>query len=115
MKNTLLTAGMIAGAMALLGLPGMARAEFITGAELAKACAPTTREAASCNAFIAGALDEVEATPELKARICLPPGTKLGVLRQSVSSFVQERPDAARGSAVALVNAMVTSHFPCKS
>ena len=105
---------LIAGVL-LAALPLGAHAEFITGVELAKACAPSTREAASCNAFIAGALDEVEATPELKARICLPPGTKLGVLRRRIASFVQERADATHGSAVALVNAMVTSHFPCKT
>ncbi len=88
---------------------------FISGADLAKACAPNSRESASCTAFIAGAMDEADTTPELKGKVCLPAGTKLKVLRESVASFVAERPDAAKGSGVALVNAMVSSHFPCKA
>lgn len=114
MRHRLIIAGMLALPIAL-ALPSGARAQaFISGAELAKACAPSSRESASCTAFIAGAMDEVAATPELKAKVCLPAGTKLKTLREGLASYVTEHPDAARGTGVELVNAMVVSHFPCK-
>lgn len=112
MRHTLIIAGMLALPV-MLAAHG-ARAQFISGAELAKACALNSRESASCTAFIAGAMDEVAVTPELKAKVCLPAGTKLKTLRESLASYVAERPDAARGTGVELVNAMVVSHFPCK-
>ncbi len=102
-------------AAVLLCLAGSAHAEaFISGAQLVKACtgkAPADR--AACDGFVAGAMDQVQAAPELKGKLCLPGGTKLGVLREGVGRYASSHADAAKGSAVALVDDMVRAEYPC--
>ena len=95
--------------------PSAARAEsFVTGSQLASACAShVTADERSCSGYIAGALDEVVETPDSKAGICPPAKTKLGVLREAVAKFGKEQPDAAKGSGVALVHAMLKANYPC--
>ncbi len=103
-------------AVAVCASPLAAHAQtFISGSELVKACAVGSREPQSCNAFIAGALDEVTTVQELKGKVCLPSGTKLRTLREDVVSFAAERPETTRGSGVAMLNAMVSSRFPCRA
>ena len=95
--------------------PGCGHAqEFVSGSQLAQACAsryPTGMR--DCDGFIAGVLDTVAAAPELRGKLCPPPHTRLGALREAVGSFGQQHPDATHGSGVALLQSMMTANYPC--
>ncbi len=99
----------------LLSVARSARAqEFVTGTQLAQACAsryPTgTRD---CDGYIAGVLDTVAGAPELKGKLCPPPHTKLGTLREALGTFGEQHPEATKGSGVALLQSMMKANYPC--
>ena len=107
----------LAAASCLAGAGVLAPAHaqsFVTGSQLATACASrAVPDERSCSGYIAGALDEVVASPELKAAVCPPASIKLGALREAVAKFGKDKPDEAKGSGVALVHAMLKATYPC--
>ena len=105
-------------AAALAGLAGMTvparAADFISGVQLAHACASRAPvDSGSCDGFIAGALDEVVGNAELRSTICPPAGTKLSVLREALGRYGQQHADDTHGSGVALLHAMLKANYPC--
>ncbi len=111
------TAVLIIGASLGLAMasPGRAHSEtFITGSQLAHACVShAPRDESACDGYIAGALDTVVTTPSLKAAMCLPAHTKLGALRDALGRYGEQKPDDAKGSGVALIQAMLKANYPC--
>ncbi len=98
----------------LAAAKGAQAQEFVTGTQLAQACAsryPTGER--DCDGYIAGVLDTVAAAPELKGRLCPPPHTRLGALREAVGTFGQQHPEATKGSGVALLQSVMKANFPC--
>ena len=99
----------------VIALPRLGHAqEFVTGAQLAQACDsryPTGMR--DCDGYIAGVLDTVASAPELKGKLCLPPHSRLGSLREAVGTYGQQHPEATKGSGVALLQAMMKVMFPC--
>lgn len=94
-------------------LPARA-ADFIDGAQLARACASKApSDSAACGGYVAGALDEVIGSADLRAKICPPPATKLSVLREALGRYGQQHPDQTKGSGIALLHAMMTADYPC--
>ena len=112
-KLPLFAAAAVSVAFTLTPVAGHAQF-FISGAQLATACASHgLADERSCSGYIAGALDEVVANPELKATICPPANTKLGTLREAVARFGKDKPDEAKGSGVAMLHAMLKATYPC--
>ena len=108
-----LTAVSLVALHAVVPRPSHAQS-FITGSQLAIACASrAVADERSCSGYIAGALDEVVGSAELKATICPPANTKLGALREAVAKFGKDKPDEAKGSGVALLHAMLKANYPC--
>lgn len=99
----------------LSALPLAARAQaFIPGNQIVQVCSSTSRQDDfACNGFIAGALDEVSASPELRGAICVPKGTPLKTLRAALVKFAREHADETKGSGVSLLNAMIKTTYPC--
>ena len=106
----------------LLALPALLLAtaaalhaqEFVTGTQLAQACAsryPTGER--DCDGYIAGVLDTVAAAPELRGKLCPPPHTRLGALREAVGTFGQQHPEATKGSGIALLQSVMKANYPC--
>jgi hypothetical protein len=95
--------------------PGAAHAQaFITGSQLAHACAShAPRDESACDGYIAGALDTVVTTPALKATLCPPPHVKLSALREALGHYGEQKPDDAKGSGLALIQAMLKANYPC--
>ena len=106
--------GVVAGLLAVAWACGGHAQEFVSGTQLAQACAsrsPTgTRD---CDGYIAGVLDAVAAAPELKGKLCPPPHTRLGTLREVVGTFGQSHPDATRGSGIGLLQSAIKANYPC--
>ncbi len=86
---------------------------FITGTQLAKACAsrnPTDEQA--CIGYIAGVLDD--ATDNASSGICtLPRGTKLSAMRTAMAKFAEQKPEETKGSGLSLVKALMKAYYPC--
>ncbi len=116
MIRILASAAIVSAGLAGLAVPSQAQAQFfITGSQLAKACAShATRDESACDGYIAGALDVVQATPDLKAQICPPAKVKLSTLREAVGNYGQRKPDDAKGSGIALIQAMLKANYPCQ-
>jgi hypothetical protein len=107
-----------AAAFASLGvtaLPSGAHAQaFISGTQLAKACAShTPADENACNGYIAGSLDEVAVNTDLRATICPPAGTKLSVMRMALAKYGAQNQADTKGSGIALVHAMIKATYPC--
>ena len=103
-----------AAMLAALAVPAARAADFISGAQLARACSSRAPvDTGACDGFIAGALDEVVGNSELRATICPPPSTKLSVLRESMGRYAQQHGDETRGSGVSLLHAMMKATYPC--
>jgi hypothetical protein len=45
--------------------------------------------------------------------MCLPAHTKLGALRDALGRYGEQKPDDAKGSGVALIQAMLKANYPC--
>ena len=111
---TIAFSGALAGMMSL-PLPVQAQA-FVSGSQLSRACSGRAGPAASsCDGYIAGALDAIRDTPELKDKLCPPSGVKLSVLREALGKYGQLHPDDAKGPGVALVAAFIRSTYPCSA
>jgi hypothetical protein len=112
--NTLLAAAGLA-TLGFAALPGTAHAQaFISGTQLAKACASRTpADENACNGYIAGSLDEVAANSDLRTTICPPAGTKLSVLRLALAKYGAGNQADTKGSGIALVHAMIKATYPC--
>ena len=114
MIRSILPAAVFAGIACILpGHPARA-ADFVSGSMLAHACGsrlPT--DLSSCDGYLAGVLDTVTGSSALENRMCPPAGTKLSVLREALGRFGQQHADAAHGSGVALVYAMMKADYPC--
>ena len=88
--------------------------EWVTAAQLARACSghsPTDEH--DCDGYLAGVLDTMAAAPSLSNGVCPPAHTKLGALREALGRFAQQRPEAARGSSLELVQGMIKTNYPC--
>ena len=110
MFRVLAVCGLLAGAW-----PSQGHAQdFVSGAQLEQACAsryPTGMR--DCDGYIAGVLDTVASAPELRGKLCPPPHTRLGALREAVGNFGQQHPDATHGSGIALLQSMMKANYPC--
>ncbi len=88
---------------------------FITGTQLAKACAsrnPTDEQA--CVGYIAGVLDDATAGDDAKSGICtLPRGIKLSAMRTAMAKFAEQKPEETKGSGLSLVKALMKANYPC--
>ncbi len=81
---------------------------------LTKACTSrSASESSLCDGYIAGALDTVSAGSEFRGSICVPPATKLAVLREAMAKYAPGHVDEAKGSGVALLAAMIKANYPC--
>ncbi len=102
--------GFSGAVLGLVLLSGPAHADaFISGTQLAKACAshnPTDEQA--CDGYIAGVLDDATAADDGKSGICtLPHGTKLSAMRAGIAKFAAQKPEEAKGSGLSLVKALM--------
>ena len=105
----------LAAAAGLAAWPQSGRAQaFVSGAQLTKACSGRLpADLFSCDGYIAGTLDYVRETPELKDKVCPPSGTKLAALREALGRYGQQRPSEANGPGVALVVSFIKTTYPC--
>lgn len=88
--------------------------DFISGTQLARACASTAAgDKAACDGYIAGALDVVLNTAELKNTVCPPSGVKLSALREAVGRFGQLHTEDTKNGGIPLLHAMMKATYPC--
>ena len=108
-------AAIVAGAALLSLAAASARAgDFASGGMLAKACASrSSGENSLCDGYIAGALDVVAGSAELRSKICVPPNTRLSALREAVGRYGQGHVDDTKSSGVALLAATMRADYPC--
>ena len=99
----------------LAALPSRAQAQaFVSGAQLTKACSGRTpADTFSCDGYIAGVLDSIRDQPEFNGKICPPSNTKLGVLREALGKFGQQRPEEAKGPGPGLIVSFIKTTYPC--
>ena len=88
--------------------------DFASGGMLARACASRSAgENSLCDGYIAGALDVVAGSAELRSRICVPPNTRLSALREAVGRYGQGHVDDTKASGLALLAATMRADYPC--
>ncbi len=99
----------------LAALPSPSRAQgFVSGAQLTKACnGRTSQDVNSCDGYIAGVLDAIRETPELKDKVCPQSGVRLSALREALGKFGQLHPDDAKGPGSMLVANFIKANYPC--
>ena len=112
--RSIMSFAVILGAVAS-SLPVTAWAgDFASGAMLARACSSRNPgESSLCDGYIAGALDVVAGSAELRSKICVPPNTKLSALREAVGRFGQGHVDETKASGLALLSATMRADYPC--
>ena len=99
-----------------VAVPAAVRAEtvFIKGERIASDCRSNSAQAeTACNTYIAGALDQVNNSPELQKSVCVPFDTPLIELRRSLGRFAAQHPDEATKSGATLINTMMRTLYPC--
>ncbi len=73
-------------------------------------------EETACDTYLAGAIDEIGATPSLKGELCRPNGITLRDLRTALGKYGQSHAGDIRGhGGSSLVNAMLKAEYPCGS
>ena len=116
-RPSILHAFAAAAALACLAAPRPSHAQaFISGAQLARTCVSrAVPDENACSGYVAGALDVIAGTPDLRKTICPPNNTKLVVLREAVGRFGQQSPNDTKGTGVDLIIAMLAANYPCQA
>ena len=98
-----------------LAMPAAGYAQtFIKGTQITQNCnSRSAQDQTACNTYIAGALDQVANSPELKKTVCVPYNTTLEELRHALGRFGVQRPEEAKRSAATLIDTMMRTNYPC--
>jgi len=97
--------------------PGFAHADSLTAGDVMRICtSQKPSEETACDTYLAGAIDEIGATPSLKGELCRPNGITLRELRGALAKYGQSHAGEVRGhGGSSLVNAMLKAEYPCGS
>ncbi len=109
--------GRLALVACLVLTPAIACADSLTAGDVMRICtSQKPSEETACDTYLAGAIDEIGATPSLKGELCRPNGITLRDLRAALGKYGQNHAGDIRGhGGSSLVNAMLKAEYPCGS